>query len=71
MNQHGYLLSTQYVPYSVLSTLLTHIIHSAQAYEAVPIVTPILQMRITSQRYQARKGQTWDLKSCVSDILRS
>lgn len=71
MNQHGYLLSTQYVPYSVLSTLLTHIVHSAQAYEAGPIVTPILQMRKTSQRDQARKGQTWDLKSCVSDILRS
>lgn len=68
MNQHGYLLSTQYVPYS---TLLTHIIQSAQAYEAGSFVTPILQMRKTSQRDQACKGQTWDLNSCVSDILRS
>lgn len=57
--------------YSVLSTLFKHIIQSSQANEAGPIITPILQMRKTSQRDQAYKGQTWDLKSCVFDTLRS
>lgn len=66
-----YILSTYYVPCSVVNTLFKHVIYSSQACETSPTIIPTFQMRKMSQRDQAGKGQTWDLNPCVSDILRS
>lgn len=59
MNQRGYILSTQYVPYSELSAFLKHIMQSSQVCEAGPVVTPILQMR---------KGSLKEIKLVRADL---